>query len=134
MNYTLVGKKIGMTQVYDESRSLVPVTVIEAGPCPVTQVKTQETDRYDAIQIAFGQRKAKNTAKAMQGHVSKAGQASAHTLREVRGKAEYKVGDVLTVAGFEGIKMVDVIGITKGHGFQGNVKRHGQAGQPAHAT
>lgn len=131
MNYTLVGKKIGMTQVYDESRSLVPVTVIEAGPCPVIQVKTQESDGYDAIQIAFGVRKPKNTAKAIQGHVSKAGQESARTLKEVRGKCEHKVGDTLTVQGFDGVTKVDIIGITKGRGFQGNMKRHGQAGQPA---
>lgn len=131
MNYTLVGKKVGMTQVYDETRALVPVTVIEAGPCPIVQVKTQETDGYDAIQIAFGARKAKNTSKAIKGHVAKANQVSAHTLKEVRGKAEYKVGDLLTVEGFEGVGMVDIIGITKGRGFQGNMKRHNQAGQPA---
>jgi large subunit ribosomal protein L3 len=131
MLYTLLGKKIGMTQVYDEKRVLVPVTVIEVGPCPVIQVKTVESDGYDAIQIGFGSRKDKNMPKAIKGHLAKGGVETAHTIGEVRGKCDSKAGDVLTVAGFEGSKMVDVIGITKGHGFQGNMKRWGQAGQPA---
>ena len=131
MLYTLIGKKIGMTQIYDESHNLVPVTVIQAGPCPVVQVKTVDNDGYDAIQIAYGQRKTKNLSKAIKGHLAKAGQESAMTLREVRGESTNKVGETLTVAGFDGVKMVDVIGITKGRGFQGVMKRWNQHGQPA---
>jgi large subunit ribosomal protein L3 len=120
-----------MTQVYDESRALVPVTVIEVGPCPVVQVKTVAIDGYDAIQIAFGQRKLKNLSKAVKGHLAKGGQESAQSLREVLGTGDYKVGDTLTVSGFENTPMVDVIGVSKGKGFQGNMKRWNQAGQPA---
>ncbi len=131
MLYTLIGKKIGMTQVYDENRVLVPVTVIEAGPCPVVQVKTADKDGYQAIQISFGKAKDKNMTKAVKGHLAKAGVESAHTMGEVRGEGSFKVGDTLTVSGFEGVKMVDVIAVTKGRGFQGNMKRWNQAGQPA---
>jgi len=131
MLYTLIGKKIGMTQVYDESRALVPVTVIEVGPCPVVQVKTMAKDGYEAVQIAFGKAKDKNLSKAVKGHLAKAELPSMHTLKEVRGSGEYKVGDILTVDAFEGIPMVDVIGTSKGKGFQGNMKRWNQAGQPA---
>jgi len=131
MLYTLIGKKIGMTQVYDEKRNLVPVTVIEVGPCPVVQVKTEDKDGYSAIQISFGSAKDKNMSKALKGHLAKASVDSAHTLSEVRGEGEYKVGDTLTVSGFEGVEMVDVIGVTKGKSFQGNMKRWNHAGQPA---
>jgi large subunit ribosomal protein L3 len=131
MLYTLIGKKIGMTQVYDEGHNLIPVTVIQAGPCPVVQVKTVENDGYTAIQIAYGTRKEKNLSKALRGHLAKGGQQSAESLCEVRGEGSYKVGDTLTVTGFGDFKMVDVIGMTKGRGFQGNVKRWGQQGQPA---
>jgi large subunit ribosomal protein L3 len=131
MLYTLIGKKIGMTQVYDEAHNLIPVTVIQAGPCPVVQVKTVEKDGYQAIQIACGARKEKNLSKALKGHLAKGGQQTAESLCEVRGENTCKVGDTLTVTGFEGLKMVDVIGMTKGRGFQGNVKRWGQQGQPA---
>lgn len=131
MLYTLIGKKIGMTQIYDEKHTLVPVTVIEAGPCPVVQVKTSDKDGYEAIQIAFGQRKAKNISNALKGHLAKAGVDSATSLSEIRGEGSYKVGDTLTVSGFEGQAMVDVIGTSKGKGFQGNMKRWNQQGQPA---
>lgn len=120
-----------MTQVYDETRALVPVTVIEAGPCPVVQVRTQENDGYEAIQIGFGKRKAKNLSKAIKGHLKKGEQEEIATLREVRGKSDHKIGDTLTVQGFEGAAKVDVIGITKGRGFQGVMKRWNMAGQPA---
>lgn len=120
-----------MTQVYDETRALVPVTVIEAGPCPVVQVRTQENDGYEAIQIGFGKRKAKNLSKAIRGHLKKGEQEEIATLREVRGKSDHKIGDTLTVQGFEGAAKVDVIGITKGRGFQGVMKRWNMAGQPA---
>jgi large subunit ribosomal protein L3 len=131
MLYTLIGKKIGMTQIYDEAHNLVPVSVIQVGPCPVVQVKTVDKDGYDAIQIAFGQRKEKNLSKAIKGHLAKGGLTSAESLCEVRGQGNYKVGDTLTVKSFEGVKMVDVIGMTKGRGFQGVLKRWGQDGQPA---
>jgi large subunit ribosomal protein L3 len=131
MLYTLIGKKIGMTQIYDEARNLIPVSVIEVGPCPVVQVKTVANDGYDAIQIAFGQRKPKNLSKALKGHLAKGELESVKSLFEVRGEGSYKVGDTLTVTGFEGHPMVDVIGFTKGRGFQGVMKRWGQDGQPA---
>jgi large subunit ribosomal protein L3 len=131
MLYTLIGKKIGMTQIYDAAANLIPVTVIEAGPCPIVQVKTVKTDGYDAIQLAFGTRKAKNLSKALKGHLAKGQLETAECLHEVRTDTEFKVGDTLTVKGFEGHPMVDVIGMTKGRGFQGVLKRWHQQGQPA---
>jgi large subunit ribosomal protein L3 len=131
MLYTLIGKKIGMTQVYDAAANLIPVTVIEAGPCPVVQVKTVKTDGYDAIQLAFGTRKPKNISKALKGHLAKGKLETAKSLCEVRSEGSFKVGDTLTVKGFEGHPMVDVIGFTKGRGFQGVMKRWNQDGQPA---
>jgi len=131
---TLVGKKIGMTQVYDAQNVLVPVTVVEAGPCPVVQVKTTETDGYNAVQLGFSQKKAKNTPKAEQAHAKKAGlDETPRVLSEVRLDAAptLKVGDVVTVAAFSEGQFVDVIGITKGKGFQGVVKRFRVAGGPA---
>lgn len=131
---TLVGKKIGMTQVYDAQNVLVPVTVVEAGPCPVVQVKTTETDGYNAVQLGFSQKKAKNTPKAEQAHAKKAGlEETPRVLSEVRleGAPTLKVGDVVTVAAFTEGQLVDVIGITKGKGFQGVVKRFRVAGGPA---
>jgi len=131
MLYTLIGKKIGMTQVYDAAANLIPVTVIEAGPCPIVQVKTVATDGYDAVQVAFGVRKAKNLSKALKGHLAKGNLETAESLHEIRTEGTFKVGDTLTVAGFEGHPMVDVIGFTKGRGFQGVMKRWNQQGQPA---
>ena len=134
MNYTLLGKKVGMTQIYDESNQLLPVTVIEAGPCPVVQVKSLESDGYHAIQIGFGERKEKHAGKAARGHAKKAGLARAsHTMREVRAEeaVEQNPGDILTVEGFSAGEFVDIIGQSKGRGFQGVVKRYGFAGGPA---
>lgn len=131
---TLVGKKIGMTQVYDAQNVLVPVTVVEAGPCPVVQIKTTQTDGYNAVQLGFSQKKAKNSPKAEQAHAKKAGlDETPRILSEVRLEAapDLKVGDVVTVATFTEGQMVDVIGITKGKGFQGVVKRFRVAGGPA---
>lgn len=131
---TLVGKKIGMTQVYDAQNVLVPVTVVEAGPCPVVQVKTVETDGYNAVQIGFSQKKAKNAPKAEQAHAKKAGlEETPRVLSEVRldKASDLKVGDVVTVTAFTEGQLVDVIGITKGKGFQGVVKRFRVAGGPA---
>lgn len=131
---TLLGKKLGMTQVYDAQNVLVPVTVVEAGPCPVVQVKTAETDGYNAVQLGFSQKKAKNTSKAEQAHAKKAGlEETPRVLSEVRldAASDLKVGDVVTVSAFAEGQVVDVIGITKGKGFQGVVKRWRVAGGPA---
>ena len=121
----ILGRKIGMTQVWDEDDNVVPVTVIQAGPCAVSQVKTQATDGYDAVQIGFGDIKAKNVNKPMAGHFAKAGVEPVRFLREVRVEngEEHKVGEVVTVADFADVEKVDVIGTSKGKGFQGVVKR-----------
>ncbi len=133
MKTTLLGKKIGMTQVFDENNRLVPVTVIEAGPCPVTQVKTSEKDGYSAVQIGFRAQKEHRLSKAALGHFKKAGVEPLAELREFRveDESELNVGDVLTVEKFEAGQKIDVIGTSKGRGFQGVVKRYGFAGGPA---
>jgi large subunit ribosomal protein L3 len=131
---TLVGKKLGMTQVYDAQNVLVPVTVVEAGPCPVVQVKTTASDGYNAVQLGFSQKKSKNSSSAEQAHARKAGlEAAPRVLSEVRLDSEpsLKVGDVVTVSVFAEGQFVDVIGVTKGKGFQGVVKRWRVAGGPA---
>src|SRR5882757_4120991 len=121
---SLLGKKIGMTQVYDAHNVLVPVSVVEAGPCSVVQVKTVETDGYNAVQIGFSTKKLKNTANGELGHAQKAGlEIAPRVLSEVRltDAPTLKVGDVVTVAAFAEGQLVDVSGITKGKGFQGVV-------------
>jgi len=131
---TLLGKKLGMTQVYDAQNVLVPVTVVEAGPCPVVQVKTVETDGYNAVQLGFGALKAKNASKAEAAHAKKAGiETTPRVINEVRLPAAptVKAGDVVTVTAFTEGQTIDVIGISKGKGFQGVVKKHGAAGGPA---
>jgi large subunit ribosomal protein L3 len=131
---TLLGKKIGMTQIYDAQNVLVPVTVVEAGPCPVVQVKTTQADGYNAVQLGFSIKKAKNTPKAEQAHAKKAGlEETPRVLGEVHvdGDSTLKVGDVVTVSAFTEGQLIDVIGITKGKGFQGVVKRFRVAGGPA---
>lgn len=131
---TLIGKKIGMTQVYDAQNVLVPVTVVEAGPCNVVQVKTVESDGYNAVQLGFGQKKVKNTSLAELNHAKKAGLSQApRVLGEVRlaEAPSQKAGDVVTVAAFKEGEFVDVIGVTKGKGFQGVVRRFRVAGGPA---
>lgn len=131
---TLLGKKLGMTQVYDAQNVLVPVTVVEAGPCPVVQVKTVETDGYNAVQLGFGAQKAKNVSKAEAAHAKKAGlEVAPRLLNEVRLAAAptVKAGDVVTVAAFTEGQVIDVIGISKGKGFAGVVKRFRVAGGPA---
>jgi large subunit ribosomal protein L3 len=131
---TLLGKKIGMTQVYDAENTLVPVTVVEAGPCPVVQVKTVESDGYNAVQLGFSRKKIKNTSKAALNHAKQAGLAEApRVLGEVR-LAEppaVKPGAVVTVTAFHEGQLVDVIGVSKGKGFQGVVRKHHVAGGPA---
>lgn len=129
---TLLGRKIGMTRVFDAEGRQVPVTVIEAGPCVVVQRKTQDADGYDAAQLGFGAQKASRLTKALAGHYRKAGADPAKVLREVPldGADAAKAGDTITVGVFEGATFVDVTGVTKGRGFQGVMKRHGMAGQP----
>lgn len=131
---TLIGKKIGMTQVYDAQNVLVPVTVVEAGPNSVVQVKTVEIDGYNAVQLGFSAKKVKNTSKAELAHAAKAGlEVAPRVLSEVR-LAEtptQKAGDVVTVESFKEGQLVDVIGVTKGKGFAGVVKRFRTAGGPA---
>ena len=131
---SLLGKKIGMTQVYDAQNVLVPVTVVEAGPCSVVQVKTAETDGYNAVQLGFSAKKTKNTSRAELNHAKKAGlEAAPRVLSEVRlaTASTLKVGDVVTVTSFAEGQFVDVIGVSKGKGFQGVVKRFRVAGGPA---
>jgi len=129
----LIGKKIGMTRVFTEEGVTVPVTVVQAGPCPVVQVKTPKTDGYDAVQLGFGSRKAKRARKARLGHVAKAGlQAAPAILREFspdEGES-YEAGQELTVELFAAGDSVKVTGTSKGRGFQGAVKRHGFRGRP----
>lgn len=130
----ILGKKLGMTQVYDAQNVLVPVTVVEAGPCAVVQVKTVATDGYNAVQIGFSQKKEKNTAAGELGHAKKANLTAApRVLAEVRLKdaPTLKVGDVVNASAFTEGQLVDVIGVSKGKGFQGVVRRFRVAGGPA---
>jgi large subunit ribosomal protein L3 len=132
----LIGKKVGMTQLFDENGKVVPVTVIEAGPCPVVQRKTAASDGYEAIQIGFWpQLKAKRVTRPMRGHFENAKVAPQKHLREFRlgpaAPSGYTVGQVLTVALFEVGEKVRVTGTSKGKGFQGGVKRWGFRGGPA---
>ena len=125
----LLGTKIGMTSVFSADGKNVPCTVIEVGPCVVTQVKTVETDGYAALQLGFEDKNEKHTTKAEQGHFKKAGTTFKRHLAEFKGfDGDYKLGDEITVALFEGAEFVDVIGTSKGKGFQGVVKRHGFGG------
>jgi len=120
----LLGKKIGMTSVFSADGKNVPCTVIEVGPCVVTQVKTADTDGYEAVQIGFVDKKDKHTTKPLAGHFKKAGVTPKRHLAEFKGFSDCKLGDVLTVDLFEDTVFVDVIGTSKGKGFQGVVKRH----------
>ncbi|WP_294439437.1 50S ribosomal protein L3 [uncultured Slackia sp.] len=126
----IYGKKIGMTQIFDENDRVVPVTVIVAEPNKICQVKTTETDGYEAVQLGFGSIKEKKVNKPMAGHFAKQGIAPTRYLREVRveNASEYKAGDEQTVAAFAEVKKVDVTGTSKGKGFQGVIKRHGFGG------
>lgn len=125
----LIGKKVGMTSLYGADGKNIPCTVIEAGPCVVTQVKTAETDGYDALQIAYDEKKEKHATKAMLGHFAKSKTSPKKMLVELADFAkEYKLGDSITVDIFEEDSWVDVVGTSKGKGFQGVVKRHGFRG------
>ncbi|MEM7672978.1 MAG: 50S ribosomal protein L3 [Verrucomicrobiota bacterium] len=133
MSFILLGKKLGMTQVYDETNTLVPVTVVEAGPCVISQLRTEDKDGYSAVQVAFSEQKASRLAKPQLGQFEKTGIAPHSTLKEFRTDdiSSYTVGDTMTVEKFESGSKVDVIATTKGRGFQGVVKRWGFAGGPA---
>ena len=134
MKAAILGKKIGMTQVYDETGALHPVTVVQAGPCAVLQVKTADTDGYNAIQLGFGEVKASRAKRPAIGHCAKAGQGPWHFVREVRQdepEAELEVGGEVTVELFDDVTWVDVTGTSKGKGYAGGVKRHGFKGQLA---
>jgi large subunit ribosomal protein L3 len=125
----LVGKKVGMTSIFDENGVNVPCTVLEVGPCVVTQVKTKETDGYKALQIAFDEKKEKNTPGAMKGHFKKANTTPKRKVIELTGFIrDWKLGDVITVDYFKDDLWLDVTGVSKGKGFQGVVKRHGFSG------
>ena len=128
----LIGKKVGMISVFGADGKNIPCTVVEAGPCVVTQVRTVETDGYSAVQLAYDEKKEKRTSKALKGHFEKAGTTPKKKLVEFEAdfERELKLGDTITVADVftEDVKFVDVVGTSKGKGFQGVVKRHGFAG------
>ena len=133
----LIGKKVGMTQVFDDQGRHIPVTVIQAGPCVILQSKTAQTDGYQSVQLGFEEVKEQRSTKARVGHCKKAGTGPKRVLREVRLDEgdQCKPGDSVGVSIFEGVEYVDVIGITKGRGFQGVVKRHRMQGGPmAHGS
>ncbi len=135
----ILGKKVGMTRIYDESGKMIPVTVIQAGPCSVLQVKTVESDGYNAVQIGYDDVKPARRKKPEVGHADKAGTVPKKCVREMRlsadAESEYKIGDSITVSAFADVKYVDVIGTSKGKGFAGTMKRHGFGGFPAsHGT
>ncbi len=129
----LIARKRGMTQLYGEGGNVVPVTVLEAGPCAVVQVKTRATDGYEALQLGFEPKKPKNVTRPMAGHFKKANVGPTRVLREIRLESTegYQVGQTLTVDLFKPGELVDVTGVTKGRGFQGGVKRHGWYGGDA---
>lgn len=125
----ILGKKVGMTSIFEADGRQTACTIIEAGPCVVTQVKTRETDGYSALQIAFGDKKEKNTPKAEKNHFSKANTAPKRFVKEIRNPAiEKSPGEVITCDIFAEGEEVDVVGTSKGKGFQGVVKRHGFSG------
>ncbi|MDG1776633.1 MAG: 50S ribosomal protein L3 [Crocinitomicaceae bacterium] len=124
----IIGRKIGMTSIYSAEGKAMPCTVIEAGPCVVTQVKTQDRDGYEAVQMGFGDRKEKNTPSAMKGHFKKAKTDPKSKLVEFKGFENLNLGDIVNVDIFEEGEYVGVVGTSKGKGFQGVVKRHGFAG------
>jgi len=131
MKKALLGKKLGMTQIFSEHGKVIPVTVIEAGPCTVVQIKTKDADGYDAVQLGFGDVKAKKVTKPTAGHFKKANVEPKKHLREFRlEEISYNVGDELKADLFTAGEFVDITGTTKGKGFQGVIKRHGQSRGP----
>ena len=129
----ILGAKLGMTQVFDEDNRVVPVTVVEAGPCVVTQIRTTETDGYNAIQIAFGEIDPRKVNQPKAGHFKKAGVTPRRHVTEIRmdDVSGYEIGQEINAGIFDGDTFVDVTGTSKGHGFAGPMKRHGFAGQGA---
>lgn len=130
---SIVGKKIGMTQIFDENGVMIPVTVVEAGPVVVTQIKTKETDGYEAVQVGFGEVKEKHVNKPMRGHFAKSGVALKKYVRELKaedGIENYSLAQEIKADIFEVGEKIDVTGISKGKGFQGTIKRHGQSRGP----
>lgn len=127
MQKAIIGKKVGMTQIFDESGKVIPVTVVEAGPCVVTQKKTVETDGYTAVQLGFEDIKEHKLSKPEAGHLKKAGVEAKRHLKEFRldNAADMNVGDVVKADVFAAGDKIDVTGISKGHGYQGVIKRHG---------
>ena len=127
MKKAIIGKKVGMTQIFDESGKVIPVTVVEAGPCVVTQKKTVDTDGYNAVQLGFEDIKEEKLTKPEAGHLKKAGVEAKKHLKEFKleNATEMNVGDVVKADTFAAGDMIDVTGISKGHGYQGVVKRHG---------
>ena len=134
----LLGKKVGMTQVFDEDGRQIPVTVLDCSPCYVTAIRTKEKDGYQAVQLAYGKAKEKRAGKALMGHIKKAGLKEAlHFIREIRSEVTegLKLGAQLSVKQFESGDYIDVVGVSKGKGFQGVVKRHGfKGGEAAHGS
>ncbi|MCF8221105.1 MAG: 50S ribosomal protein L3 [Cryomorphaceae bacterium] len=130
----IIGRKIGMTSIYSAEGKSLPCTLVEAGPCVVTQVKTTDRDGYDAVQLGFGNRKEKNTPNALKGHFKKANTTPKSKLVEFKGFEALNAGDEVTVNIFEAGEFVDITGTTKGKGFQGVVRRHnfGGVGQATH--
>lgn len=127
MKKGILGKKLGMTQIFAEDGTLIPVTVVEAGPCSVVQKKTVEKDGYSAVQIGYGDKKEKNTNKPAKGHFAKAGVAVKRYLRELKldNAEEMNVGDIIKADVFEAGELLDVTGTSKGHGYAGTIKRWG---------
>ena len=127
MQKAIIGKKVGMTQIFDETGKVIPVTVVEAGPCVVTQKKTNETDGYEAVQLGFENVKESKLTKPEAGHLKKAGVEAKKHLKEFKleNAAEMNVGDVVKADTFAAGDWIDVTGISKGHGYQGVIKRHG---------
>ena len=132
MQKAIIGKKVGMTQIFDESGKVIPVTVVEAGPCVVTQKKTNETDGYTAVQLGYGDVADKKLSKPEAGHLKKAGVAAKKHLKEFKldNAADMNVGDEIKADVFAAGDKIDVTGISKGHGYQGVVKRHGAGRTP----
>ena len=137
MNKAIIGKKIGMTQIFTPEGKLVPVTVVEAGPCPVVQKKTPEVDGYSAVQVGFGVKKAKRVTKPEKGHFAKSGVEPSRVLKEFKldNAADMNLGDVIKADVFAEGDKVDVTGTSKGHGYAGTVKRFGtHRGPMAHGS
>ncbi len=132
MKKSILAKKIGMTQIFTENGILIPVTVLEAGPCVVTQVKTMENDGYEAVQVGYGEVKERKVNNPTKGHFEKAGVVPKKLLKEFKleNSAEYNLGDEIKVDVFEAGDKVDASGISKGKGFQGSIKRHNQSRGP----